>query len=134
MLKICDKYEKEKFEDFSNHFLNKIITHDDQNYLILNINFAESYFKCIKLYDKNGIKIDINHNTNLSNGTSFAFSKLFDNSLIHNKEESNQILEDYKKDDYNVLRIYYELITNRNQGTTHIIYLIYYISILDIYE
>ena len=116
LLKICDKFEKEKFQDFSNQYLNKIITHNEQNYLILNINFAESYFKCIKLYDKNGIKLDINHNTNLSNGASFTFDKLFDNCLIHNKEESNHILEDYKKDDYNILRIYYELLSIKNAG------------------
>lgn len=114
MLKICEKYEKEKLEVYNKIFNNKIITNSNQNYLILNINFAESYFKCVKLYDKNGIKIDINHNTNLSNGFPFPFDKLLDNSFIHSKEKSDEILADYKKDDYNVLRIYYELFLQKN--------------------
>lgn len=114
LLKICEKYEKEKFEIYNGMFVNKIITHNDQNYLILSINFSESYFKCIKLYDKNGIRIDINDNFNLNVGNKFPFEKLYDNCFIHSKDESDKILEDYKKDDRNVLRIFYELLSLKN--------------------
>lgn len=99
-------------------FVNKIISHNDRNYLILSINFSESYFKCIKLYDKNGIKIDINENFNLNVGNRFLFQKLYDNCLIHTKEESDKILDEYKKDDKNVLRIFYELLSLRNDNLT----------------
>jgi len=114
LLKICDKYEKEKFEIYNGMFVNKIITHHDENFLILSINFPQSYFKCIKLYDKNGIKINVNDNSNLNVGNIFPFEKLFDNCFIHSKDDSDNILQDYKNDDRNILRIFYELLSNRN--------------------
>lgn len=114
MLKICQDYEREKLERYNGMFANKIITHYDQNYLILNINFCEAYFKCLKIYDKHGIKIDINSNTNLACASKFYFDKLYDNCVLHSKEESDKIIDDYHKDDKNILRIYYELISSRN--------------------
>jgi len=69
--------------------------------------------------------MDINHNTNLSKGTSFPFDKLFDNCIIHTWEESDKILADYKKDDYNILRIYYELFSQKNQSKINKIIFIY---------
>lgn len=103
-------------EIYNSIFVNKIISHNDQNYLILNINFAHSYFKCIKLYDKNGIKININDNFNLNVGNKFPFEKLFDNCLIHTLEDSEKIIEEYKKDDKNILKIFYELISMRDNN------------------
>ena len=119
-MQICKNYEKEKFQIYNSMLVNKIISHNDQNYLILCINFSESYFKCIKLYDKNGIKIDINENFNLNVGNRFPFQKLYDNCLIHTKEESDKILEEYKIDDKNVLRIFYELLSMRGSNVNNV--------------
>jgi len=112
-MRICRKFEKEKFDSFTNLFLNRILTHNDVDYLILNIYYSESNFKCLKLYDKNGIKIDINNPTNLNNAIYFSFDKLLDNCLIHNKEESDTKLDEYKRDDKNILKIYYELLSSK---------------------
>jgi len=55
----------------------------------------------------------------LNVGNRFPFQKLYDNCLIHTKEESDKILDEFKKDDKNVLRIFYELLSlssNRNDN------------------
>ena len=122
MDQICKKYEKEKLEIYNGLLVNRIITHYDQNYLILNINFAESYLKCLKLYDKNGIKIDLNSTANLNNCERFLFQKLFDNCIIHTKEDSDKILEEYKNDEKNILKIYYELLSTKTQEINNLQY------------
>lgn len=116
LLNICKKFEKEKYQKFNPIFINRVLNHNDINYLIISLNFSEGFIKCIKLYDKNGIKIDINNPMNLNNAERFPFEKLYDNCFINTKDDSEKILKSHREDNNNILRIYYELISIRENN------------------
>ena len=91
--------------------MNRILNHNDITYLIISLSLSEGSIKCVKLYDKNGIKINIKDINNINNAQVFSIEKLYENSYINDKDESDRILQEHNKDDNNILRIYYELIS-----------------------
>jgi hypothetical protein len=82
---------------------------DSLQYLLLNISAKDGKIQCVRLYDKNGIKVNIDHHISLHYYEVLPLKNIFDNTYLFSTEESKQILEDHKSDTKNVLKIYYEL-------------------------
>jgi hypothetical protein len=82
---------------------------DSLQFLIINISVKDGRIQCIRLYDKNGIKVDADFHINHRYFESIPLKNIFDNTYIFSKEESKLIIEDQKNDKKNILKIYYEL-------------------------
>ena len=82
-------------------------------YLIDNISIVNNNINCIKLYDKNGIKINIDYYIKNSFYYTISFNNIkenINNINIFSPEESQEILNDHKKNQ-SVLKIFYYLTT-----------------------
>ncbi len=66
--------------------------------------------QCVRIYDKNGIKINIDKHIEHKIFELIQLKDIFNNTYIYSIEESNQILEDHNSDKKNIMKIYYELV------------------------
>jgi hypothetical protein len=110
-----------KFPNLTDVFKNRILQMDSLQFLILNVNTKDGKVQCIRLYDKNGIKVNMEHHLSHNYHETIPLKNIFDNTYIFSIEESNQILEDHKGDTKNVLKIYYELMNPLATGPQMII-------------
>ena len=85
---------------------------DNFQFLIKNI--VSDKILCVRLYDKNGIKININFHIENNFYETINTKDIFNNSYLYSVEETTRILEDYYNDKKNILKIYYELIGNND--------------------
>jgi hypothetical protein len=82
------------------------------------MSIRENFIKCIRLYDKNGIKVNIEPHITSNQLEQFSLNNIFNNTYIHSREESEKLMQDYRDDANSILKIYYELLDtnpNRNQ-------------------
>jgi hypothetical protein len=110
----------EKFKNINNIFQGRIISFVSENtlYKIQNINIKAGNMKCIRLYDKNGIKVNVDYHTKSNYFENLEISSLnFQRkAFIYSKEDSEQILAEYGSDSRkdSVLKIYYQLLNPFN--------------------
>ena len=97
------------YNNFITKFKNRIIVYENVNYLIMDLNMTDRKIKAIRLYDPNGIKIDINQQIKFRYYKSIPLNNLFKSSYILSKIESEIIIKDHEKDNTNYLKILYQL-------------------------
>jgi hypothetical protein len=98
------------------NFQGRIIKKSDVPYSVQAVsgNFKlklENCFKCIRLYDKNGIKINIDFYIQKGLFEKIELNSLFLNTVICSPEESKMILEKYTNNTI-VLKIFYQYYEN----------------------
>ncbi len=71
-------------------------------------------FKCIRLYDKNGMRIHIDHYLQIDYQEKIELKSLFSNTIVCSAEESKYIMDQYYKNT-TVLKIYYQYFSNSPQ-------------------
>ena len=71
-------------------------------------------FKCIRLYDKNGMRIQVDHYLQIDYHEKIELKSLFSNTIVCSPEESKYILDQYYKN-ITVLKIYYQYYRNSPQ-------------------
>jgi hypothetical protein len=99
-----------KFNFYRNKFTGRVMNYNDSLCLIYETNIKEGMIKYIRLYDQFGIKINIDFQEKSNFFEYLSLEYLIENSFILSKEESENIMANYKSDTTNVLRIYYHLI------------------------
>ena len=134
--KYFDEKEKE-LKVFSSEEIHKIMTFFYDRIIIKkNKDNSEIYyqiiqdlndqFKCVQLYDSNHIKINRDYYINNKFFFDFSMSLIApsresnkNNEKIYtllSKEESNKILDEYAKDNNNILKVYHNPISIENEG------------------
>ena len=78
--------------------------------MIIEVSVKESLIKCIAIYDKNGLKVNLDLHLSSRYYEHMQLKNIFENTYIYSKEESKDILENHKNDTLSILKIYYELI------------------------
>ena len=117
-----------KVNKFKLYFQNKILVQNNYNdkkefnLIYYRINkISENYiFLCEKLYDNNHIKINIDYYThnifyNSINPNQISFSPINPESKLYHLlslEESQKIIEEYSKDNNNVIKAYFKTLLN----------------------
>ena len=137
-LKYIEPYETHtKILNLKLFFKNKIFIHYQQDpnvkekqykYFFRIINITENYcFQCLKLYDSNNIKINMNYYDSIRYYYSIYFDSIStepikaNSNLYHllSTEESNKIMNEYNNDKNNILKAYFKSlrnISNNNQN------------------
>ena len=119
------------YKSLKSRIYNRVLVHYDTNlsktkkikYFFKIINFNDNIFQCMKLYDNNNIKINISYYTKLKYFYSIKSSKISTHNLNLNKiddnlyyllseEESEKILDYYKKDNNNIIKAYFKTLKN----------------------
>ena len=100
---------KNTFETFISKFKNRIIVYENGNYIINDLNRRDGKINAIRLYDPNGIKIDIKQQIIFRYYSSIPLKSLFKSSYILSKLESDIIIKDHEQDKSNYLKILYQL-------------------------
>lgn len=98
--------------DLNSSFKGRIIKRNDIYYLIDSV--AENCLRCVKLYDKNGIKINIEFYLQKGYYEKIELKSLFTNTTICSPEESSIILEQYHNNNIK-LKIFYQYYGNSRQ-------------------
>jgi hypothetical protein len=134
-LKYIEPYETQtKILNLKLFFKNKIFIHYQQDpnvkekqykYFFRIINITENYcFQCLKLYDSNNIKINMNYYDSIRYYYSIYFDSIStepinkNSNLYHllSTEESNKIMNEYNNDKNNILKAYFKSLKNINNN------------------
>ncbi len=100
---------KNKYNDFIKQFKGRIIVYDNINYIINDLNMKDRKIKGLRLYDSNGIKVNIKQQIQFNYYTLIPVQSIFNSSYILSKEESEKIIKNQEKDNSNYLKILYQL-------------------------
>ena len=104
---------KEDFEKTYNRFMSlfkeRIIVYENTNYIIHNLDMRNRVIKAIRLYDPNGIKVNIKEQQKNNYYNEIPLINIFTTSYILSKMESDIIKKDQEKDYSNYLKILYQL-------------------------
>lgn len=101
---------KMKFQNVNDVFAERILSIENALFWIKSINVKEGVIKGVRLYDKNGIKVNIDYHINNSILESIPLGNIFNNTYLHSKEESEMMLMDYRDNTSSILKIYYQLL------------------------
>ena len=134
-LKYIEPYETQtKILNLKLFFKNKIFVHYQQDpnvkeklykYLFRILNITENFcFQCLKLYDSNNIKINMNYYDSIRYYYSIYFDSISTeqintkSNLYHllSTEESNKIMNEYNNDKNNILKAYFKSLKNINNN------------------
>ncbi len=97
------------YNTFMLKFQNRIIVYENENYLIVDLNMRDRTIKVIRLYDPNGIKVDIKKQFTFRLYTQIPLKSMFHSSYILSKNESDIILKGHETDKSNYIKILYQL-------------------------
>ena len=97
------------YNNFITNFKNRIIVYENVNYIIIDLNMFDRQLRVLRLYDPNGIKIDIKQQMKFRFYKKISLNTLFKSSYILSKLESDIIRKDYEDDKTNYIKIFYQL-------------------------
>ena len=97
------------YNEFIEKFKGRIIVYENINYIINDLNIEDFTIKGIRLYDSNGIKVNISKQIEFNTYTFIPIQSIFNSSYILSKEESEKIIKNQEKDNSNYLKILYQL-------------------------
>ena len=133
-LNYINPYEGGKLANLKLFYKDRIFAHNymetkdiQYKYLYKIINITDSFcFNCIKLYDNNNIKINMNYYNDIRYYYIVGFDQIsldpFDSNskLYHllSKEESTKILTDYNNNTDKILKAYFKTLTNLKNNNT----------------
>ena len=101
--------DKKQYNEFIKQFKGRIIVYQNINYIINDLNMKDRTIKGIRLYDSNGIKVNIKQQLQFNYYTSIPVQSMFNSSYILSKEESEKIIKNQEKDNLNFIKILYQL-------------------------
>lgn len=96
-------------EEFNNRFKGRIIKYKNANYVIKYFDRREKNIKALMLYDSNGIKVNEAYHDKMKFYNSIEIKELFESFFILSKEESLVIMEEFLKDNKNIIKIYFQM-------------------------
>ena len=96
-------------EEFEKKFKGRIINYKNINYIIKNFDKRRKNIQALLLYDSNGIRVDENYHDKLKIYNSIEIKEIFETAYILSKEESEIIIQDFRKDNKHYIRIYYQM-------------------------
>ena len=97
------------YNNFITNFKNRIIVYENVNYIIIDLNMFDRQLRVLRLYDPNGIKIDIKQQMKFRFYKKISLNTLFKSSYILSKLESDIIRKDHEDDKTNYIKIFYQL-------------------------
>lgn len=111
-IEVLSALTKDKFSDINDKFVERVIKLDNSIlFRIVAINVIEGYIKGVRLYDKNGLKVDTNYHLKTpSTLENIPLANVFNNTYIFSRSESAKILDEHLADTNSILKIYYELL------------------------
>ena len=124
---VKDKFSKLQFY-FKNHILvqnSQIIREVQYQYQIISLSEEGDSFIGIRLYDHNQIKLNSEYYKNVNNCWKIPFSKIVSSPITKRdklyhllpSKESQQILDDYNKDDENIIIAYFNDLEELNKNS-----------------
>lgn len=90
-------------------FEKRIVVKNNIYYLLVSFDIPSNVFKCIRLYDKNGIKINIDYYYQKNVFQNFLMKDLLEKFQILTNEESQNILTEYHNSQ-NILKVIYKTV------------------------
>ena len=100
------------YNEFIEKFKGRIIVYENINYIINDLNIEDFTIKGIRLYDSNGIKVNISKQIEFNTYTFIPIQSIFNSSYILSKEESEKIIKAQKNDNSNYIKILYQIQQN----------------------
>ena len=100
------------YNEFIEKFKGRIIVYENINYIINDLNIEDFTIKGIRLYDSNGIKVNISKQIEFNTYTFIPIQSIFNSSYILSKEESAKIIKAQKNDNSNYIKILYQIQQN----------------------
>ena len=100
------------YNEFIEKFKGRIIIYENINYIINDLNIEDFTIKGIRLYDSNGIKVNISKQIEFNTYTFIPIQSIFNSSYILSKEESEKIIKAQKNDNSNYIKILYQIQQN----------------------
>ena len=100
------------YNEFIEKFKGRIIVYENINYIINDLNIEDFTIKGIRLYDSNGIKVNISKQIEFNTYTFIPIQSIFNSSYILSKDESEKIIKAQKNDNSNYIKILYQIQQN----------------------
>lgn len=113
--------ETNNFKILCEVFKNRVVEKSSTLYYIHSIELTENCIKCMKLYDKNKIKVDLEYYTKKGIFISFKFPEFDNNFKIFSSEQSEQILKDHENSN-RIIKVFYKLEAGENIQTEGLVY------------
>jgi hypothetical protein len=108
------KSEVNNFTTLCEVFKNRVVEKNNSQYFIHSIDLEKNVIKVMKLYDDNGIKINLDYYIKKNLLISFNFADLDKNFKILSMEQSKNILQAHQADNKNILKILIKLDSSDN--------------------